>query len=63
MTRTIEREYVLSKREVHEAVLAWLKIKDLHYPLYVENTANTVWLYDSAGQLTIKWTVKDEVDA
>lgn len=61
MNRSIRREYVFSQREVHEALIAWMKSKDLQAPDYVGNTPCTSWIREDES-LRVVWIVEDKLD-
>jgi hypothetical protein len=60
MTRKIERTYTLTERDVREAILAWLKSKDLPAPDYVGNTDTVEWATDN-GNTVLRWFEQDEI--
>jgi len=62
MTRTIEREYTFSQREVREAILLMLKKHDIQAPEYIGDTDTCLWIDEPNGGVTVKWHVKDDVD-
>ena len=61
MQRKIVRSYSMHDRDVHEAIIAWLKSRDMPAPQYVADTPCTKWIKEPAG-LTIEWTVEDEIN-
>lgn len=61
MKRKIERSYSLDQREIREAILAWIKAKDLPSPSYVGNTPTCTW-YDEDGGVRIEWMEEGEVE-
>ena len=61
MKRTIQRSYEIHQRDVHEAVLAWLRSKDMPVPTYIGDTPTCKWIVVPNG-LKIEWTEEDETD-
>jgi hypothetical protein len=61
MVRKIERTYSLSDREVNEAILAWLKAKDMPVPGYVGDTPTCKWIKEPSG-IRIEWTDEGNVE-
>lgn len=55
MKRNIERTYSLSRAEVHEAVVAWLKSKNVPAPDYIGNTPTCQWSDENEGELKVNW--------
>jgi hypothetical protein len=55
MVRTVQRRYVLDDRDVHEAILAYLKAKDIVTPEYVGNTPTCQWDWGE-DTITVSWT-------
>lgn len=62
MTRTIERTYTFSQREVREAILAALKAKDIPCPQYVGNTDTCTWRDLEDGSVVVAWTDTGEIE-
>ena len=62
MTRTIEREYRFSQREVREAILLMLKKQDIQAPAYIGDTDTCSWTDEPDGGVTVKWRVEDDID-
>lgn len=60
MERRIQRTYAFNDREIREALIAWLKSKDMQAPSYVGDTPDTKWTKESAG-LRVEWFEADEV--
>lgn len=61
MVRKIERSYAFSDREIREALLAWLKVKDIPAPQYIGDTPNCKWIKEDAG-LRVEWTEEGEIE-
>jgi hypothetical protein len=61
MVRKISRVYELSDREVNEAILAHLRIKDMPVPQYVGDTPTVKWIKQPNG-IRIEWTEEGELD-
>lgn len=61
MKRSIVRTYVFSEREVHEALIAMLKAKDVPAPGYVADTPNCKWTWRRNSIIECVWTDSDEV--
>ena len=61
MERRIDRSYAFSDREIREALVAWLKSKDLQAPQYVGDTPDTKWIKEPAG-IRVEWSEKDELN-
>jgi DNA-binding beta-propeller fold protein YncE len=62
MTRTITRSYAFSQSDVREALIAWMKSKDLQAPMYVGDTpSGTTWTVTEDGGHTVTWIDEDEV--
>lgn len=62
MTRTITRSYDFDVRDVREALIAWLRSKDMQAPKYVGNTDDTKWTVGTDGSQRVEWTEQDKVD-
>jgi hypothetical protein len=60
MERKIVRTYAFSDQEVNEALIAWLKSKDIQAPSYVGNTPCTKWIKEPKG-IRVEWTDADEM--
>lgn len=58
MTRTIERTYELTERDVRDAILMWLRAKELQRPNYVGGTDTVTW--HGPGAATVRWVDTDE---
>lgn len=63
MHRKIDRSYTLHRTEVREAILAWLKAKDLQRPDYIGDTPTCRWIdLPADGGVRIEWTEEGSVD-
>lgn len=62
MKRRIHRSYFFADSEVNEAIVAYLRAKDLPCPEYVGNAGTTKWSKSDKG-LTVEWVEEGEVDA
>jgi hypothetical protein len=62
MKRSITRSYIFSEGDVREALLAWLRAKDLPTPKYIGNTPDTDWAVYDDGGIRVEWTEEDEVE-
>jgi len=60
MKRSINRVYELDERDVCEAIVAYLKAKDLPAPQYVATTKDTIWTHQPLA-VKIEWTEELEV--
>lgn len=60
MERKIVRTYAFSDREVNEALIAFLKAKDMQAPSYVADTPTTKWIKEPMG-IRVEWTDEDEM--
>lgn len=56
MKRTVTRVYLLDERDVCEAIVAWMKAKDLPAPMYVATTpaAGVTWTHQPLD-VKIEW--------
>jgi hypothetical protein len=61
VVRRIERSYSLSDRDVYEAIVHWLKSKDMIAPRYVGDTPCTKWIKEPTG-IRVEWAEEDEID-
>lgn len=61
MNRKLVRDYFFSDREVCEALIAALKVKDIPAPQYVGDTPDTTWTKESNG-IRVQWTDEGDVD-
>lgn len=61
MNRQTIRTYQFSKNEVHEALLQWMRERDLPVPMYVGNAGTTKWTHDDGG-VRVEWTEDDKVE-
>jgi len=61
MVRVIERTYTLTPRDVNEAIVAWLKAKNLPEPEYVGSAGTTKWTRLDDGSVKVEWIEKDEL--
>jgi len=61
MVRRIDRSYTFTEREVAEALIAWLKSKDMPAPQYVADTPCTKWRRLDGGGLSVEWTDESEM--
>lgn len=59
--RSVVRSYSLPIREVREAVIAYLKAKDMPTPKYVGDTPDCKWTNTLDGGVAVEWTEKDEM--
>lgn len=59
MERKIDRSYAFSEREIREALLAWLKAKDLPAPAGAYENQVT-WTQEPRG-LRLAWSEQDEM--
>ena len=59
--RSIIRTYSLPIREVHEAVIVYLKAKDMPAPSYVADTPDTKWSATPDGGVKVEWTETNEI--
>jgi hypothetical protein len=50
----------MSTREIREAILAWLKARDMPSPGYVGDTDTVRWTDEPAG-VRVEWTEQDEI--
>lgn len=55
MVRTVQRRYEIEGREVHEAIVAWLKSKNAPAPEYVGCTPTCSWEWGD-DSITVSWT-------
>lgn len=62
MKRAIARDYTLDKRDVREAIVAWIKSKGLPTPGYLDNTPSTSWEDLPDGSVKIRWSEDDDVE-
>lgn len=60
MERLIQRTYSFNDREIREALIAWLKSKDMPAPNYVGDTPDCKWVKETAG-LRVEWFEQDEL--
>ncbi len=60
MERRIVRSYSFTDRDVREALIAWLKAKDMPAPIYVGDADTTKWKTEPAG-ISVEWTEQDEI--
>jgi hypothetical protein len=61
MNRRVVRTYSFSANEVAEALIAWMKSKDMPTPMYVGNAGTTTWDLGKAG-VRVEWTDEDAID-
>ena len=61
MVRKIERSYAFSDREIREALLGWLRAKNIPSPTYVGDTPDCKWIKEEGG-LRVEWTEEDEIE-
>lgn len=61
MKRTIQRSYEIAQHDINEAIIQWLRMKDMPVPMYVGNAGNTKWTPQPNG-MKIEWTEEDETD-
>lgn len=61
MNRRIVRTYSFTAAEVGEAMILWMKSKDLPTPMYVGNAGTTTWALASSG-VRVEWTDEDQVE-
>lgn len=59
--RNVVRTYALPIREVREAIIAYLKAKNMPTPSYVGDTSDTKWSATQDGGIRVEWTEKDEM--
>lgn len=59
--RNVVRTYSIPIREVREAVIQYLKAKNMPTPIYVGDTPDTKWSSTLDGGLQVQWTEKDEM--
>ncbi len=59
MKRTIQRSYEIAQHDINEAILIWLKSKDMPVPMYVGNAGGVKWTPQPNG-MKIEWTEEDE---
>lgn len=62
MKRKIDRRYEIDGRDVREAVLQWLRMKDMQVPSYVANTPTCKYTHGGDGSVVIEWTEEGAVD-
>lgn len=60
MNRKIVRTYFFTNNEVHEAIVAMLKAKDMPIPQYVGNAGTTKWTDEPKG-VRVEWIDEDDV--
>jgi len=60
MERCIVRSYSIPTREIREAIVAYLKAKNMPAPAYVADTPNCKWTDLPAG-VKVEWTEQDEM--
>lgn len=61
MNRQINRSYFFTDRDVNEALIHWIKTRDLPQPEYIGNAGKTKWTKESGG-VRVEWSEEDEVE-
>jgi hypothetical protein len=55
MILTTQHSCILDKRDVQEAIVAWLQSRKLEVPQYVGDTPTTTWTWGE-HTVTVQWT-------
>ncbi len=61
MQKKVTRSYELHDRDIREAIIAWLRAKDLPAPIYVGDTPDCKWIKRVEG-IGVEWTEEAEIN-
>jgi hypothetical protein len=62
VNRKIVRKYDIDGQDVREAILMWLRSKDMQVPQYIGNTPSCKYTHTDNGAVTIEWTEEGPVE-
>lgn len=62
MHRRLLRRYEIDGQDVREAILMWLRSKDMPVPQYIGTTPNCKYVHGEDGCVSIEWTEEGPVD-
>lgn len=64
MNRKIVRKYEIDGQDVREAILMWLRGKDMQAPQYIGNVAGQCnYTHADNGSVVIEWTEEGPVES